>query len=111
VPLGTLLVDVIRAILLALATVESSLALSLPLVLHMFVAPLLYYTSDGGIVNEGSTDSTMITPCRSLSVAIAGTVVVTSLISVVAAAQAKPSHSQATVSQPVSELSRAKPIH
>jgi hypothetical protein len=80
VPLGTLLVDMIRAILLALAVVESLLALSPSLVQRIFVALLLCHASDGGIVDEGSTDSMTITPCCSLSVAIAGTVVVMSLI-------------------------------
>jgi hypothetical protein len=80
VPLGTLLINVICAILLALATVKSLLALSPPLVLHMSVALLLCHTSDGGIINKGKTDSMMITPCHSSSVAVMGMVVVTSLV-------------------------------
>jgi hypothetical protein len=79
-PLGAFFVDVISAILLALTAIEPPLALTLPMVERMLVAPLLGYVSDGGIVNEGSTDSMMITPCCSSSVAIMGTVVVTSLI-------------------------------
>jgi hypothetical protein len=79
-PLGAFFVGVVCAILLALAAVETSLTLSLSPVLCMLVALLLCYVSDGGIVNEGSTNSTMITPCHSLSVAVVGTVVVTSLI-------------------------------
>jgi hypothetical protein len=80
VPLGTLLINMICAILLALAAVKSLLALSLPPVLCIFVAPLLCHVSDGGVIDEGSTDSTTITPCCSLSVAIVGTVVVMSLV-------------------------------
>jgi hypothetical protein len=80
VPLGALFVDVISAILLALTAIEPSLTLPLPTVQHMFIALLLCHTSNGGIIDEGSTDSTMITPCCSSSVAITGTVVVTSLI-------------------------------
>jgi hypothetical protein len=80
VPLGALLVDVISAVLLALTTIEPLLTLSPPSVLHMFIALLLCYTSGGGIVDEGGTNSTTITPCRSSSVAVMGTVVVTSLI-------------------------------
>jgi hypothetical protein len=79
-PFGALLVDVISAILLALTTIEPPLTLSPPLVLCMFIALLLCHASDGGIIDEGGTDSMMITPCHSLSVAIMGMVVVTSLI-------------------------------
>jgi hypothetical protein len=46
----------------------------------MLIALFLGYTSDGGIVDEGGTDSTTITPCHSSNVAVAGMVVVTSLI-------------------------------
>jgi hypothetical protein len=80
VPLGAFLVDMISAILLALTTIKPPLALTPPLVEHMLVAPLLSYTSDGGVVNEGGTDSTTITPCCSSSVAVVGTVVVMSLV-------------------------------
>jgi hypothetical protein len=79
-PFGAFLVNVVSAILLALTTIESLLALALPTIVCMFVAPFLGYTSDGGVVNEGGTNSTTITPCRSSNVAIMGTVVVTSLV-------------------------------
>jgi hypothetical protein len=79
-PLGAFLVDMVSAILLALTAIKSSLALTSPSIVHMLIAPLLGYTSDGGVVDEGGTDSTMITPCRSSNVAIAGMVVVTSLV-------------------------------
>jgi hypothetical protein len=79
-PLGALLVDMISAILLAFTTIESPLALTPSLVMRMFIALLLCYASDGGIVDEGGTDSMTITPCHSSNVAIAGTVVVTSLV-------------------------------
>jgi hypothetical protein len=46
----------------------------------VFVTLFLGYSSNGGIVDEGGTDSTTITPCRSSNVAVVGTVVVTSLI-------------------------------
>jgi hypothetical protein len=79
-PLGAFLIDMISAVLLALTTVEPLLALALPLVMHMFIAPLLHYASNGGVVNEGGTNSMTITPCRSSNVAIAGTVVMMSLV-------------------------------
>jgi hypothetical protein len=79
-PLGAFLIDMISAILLALTTIEPLLALTSPLVVCMFIALLLSYASDGGIVDEGGTDSMTITPCRSSNVAVVGTVVVTSLI-------------------------------
>jgi hypothetical protein len=79
-PFGAFLVDMVSAILLALTAVEPLLALTPPVIMCMFIASLLGHASDGGIVNEGGTDSTMITPCRSSNVAIAGTVMVTSLI-------------------------------
>jgi hypothetical protein len=79
-PLGAFLVDMISAVLLALTAVEPPLALAPPPVMHVFIAPLLCYASDGGVVNEGGTNSTMITPCCSSNVAIAGMVVMTSLV-------------------------------
>jgi hypothetical protein len=79
-PLGAFLVDMISAVLLALTAVEPPLALAPSLVECMFIAPLLRHMSDGGIVDEGGTDSTTITPCCSSNVAVAGMVVVTSLI-------------------------------
>jgi hypothetical protein len=79
-PLGALFIDMVSAILLALTAVEPPLALTLPTIVCMFVVPLLGYTSNGGIINEGGTDSTTITPCCSSNVAVAGTVVVTSLV-------------------------------
>jgi hypothetical protein len=79
-PLGAFLIDMISTVLLALAAVESPLALALSSVMHMLIAPLLCYVSDGGVINEGGTNSTMITPCCSSNVAIVGTVVVTSLV-------------------------------
>jgi hypothetical protein len=79
-PLGALLVDVISAVLLALTAIEPALALTLPTVMCMFVTLLLGYVSNGGIVNEGGTDTTTITPCYSSNVAVMGMVVVTSLV-------------------------------
>jgi hypothetical protein len=79
-PFGAFLVNMVSAILLALTTIESPLALAPPAIVCMFVAPFLGYASNGGIVDEGGTDSTTITPCCSSNVAIVGTVVVTSLI-------------------------------
>jgi hypothetical protein len=70
----------VSAILLALTTIEPPLALTPTPIMCVFVAPLLGYVPNGGIVNEGSTDSTTITPCHSSNVAIVGTVVVTSLV-------------------------------
>jgi hypothetical protein len=79
-PFGAFLINVVSAILLALTTIESLLALALPTIVCMFVAPFLGYMSNGGIVNEGGADSTTITPCCSSNVAVAGTVVMTSLV-------------------------------
>jgi hypothetical protein len=79
-PSGTLLVDMISAVLLALTAVEPPLALAPSSVMHMFIALLLCHASDGGVVNEGGTNSTTITPCCSSNVAVVGMVVVTSLI-------------------------------
>jgi hypothetical protein len=79
-PLGALFIDVVSTILLAFtAVVEPSLALTSPTLQCMLVALLLGYSPDGGIVDEGDTNSTTITPCCSSSVAIMGTVVVMSL--------------------------------
>jgi hypothetical protein len=80
VPFGAFLVDMISAILLALTAVEPPLALTPPAIMRMLIAPLLSYTSDGGIVDEGGTNSTIITPCHSSNIAIVGMVVVTSLV-------------------------------
>jgi hypothetical protein len=81
VPLGALFVNMISAIFFALATVvEPALALPPTTFQRVLVALLLCYSPDGGIINEGGTDSMMITPCRSSSVAVMGTVVVTSLV-------------------------------
>jgi hypothetical protein len=79
-PPGAFLVDMISAILLALTAIEPPLALTLPVIVCMFIVPLLGYMSDGGVINESGTNSMTITPCHSSNVAIAGTVVVTSLI-------------------------------
>jgi hypothetical protein len=79
-PFGALLVNVVSAIFLALTAVESLLALTLSTIVCMLVVPFLGYASNGGIVDEGGTDSTTITPCRSSNVAIAGMVVVMSLV-------------------------------
>jgi hypothetical protein len=79
-PLGALLVDMICAVLLTLAAVEAVLALTLPMVQCILIALLLGHMSNRGVVNEGDTDSMMITPCHSLSVAVVGMVVVMSLI-------------------------------
>jgi hypothetical protein len=70
----------VSAILLALTAVKPPLALTLPTIECILVAPLLGHASDGGVVDEGGTNSTTIAPCRSSNVAIAGTVVVTSLV-------------------------------
>jgi hypothetical protein len=80
VPFGALFVYVVSAVFLTLTTVKPLLTLSLPAIECILVTPLLGYTSDGGVIDEGGTDSTMITPCRSSNVAIVGTVVVTSLV-------------------------------
>jgi hypothetical protein len=70
----------VSAIFLTFTAVESPLPLSSSVIQHVLVAALLGYTSDGGVVDEGGTDSTTITPCRSSNVAVAGMVVVTSLV-------------------------------
>jgi hypothetical protein len=80
VPLGALVVDVISAVLLALTAIEPLLTLAVPTVDCVFIVPLLGYASNGGIIDEGGTDSMTITPCRSSNVAVAGTVVMTSLV-------------------------------
>jgi hypothetical protein len=79
-PLGALIVHMVSAVLLALTTVESPLSLSSPTIERVLVTLLLGYASDGGIIDEGGADSTTITPCRSSNVAVAGMVVVTSLV-------------------------------
>jgi hypothetical protein len=79
-PLGAFLVDMISAIFLALTAIKALLSLTSSTVECMFVVLLLSYASDGGIVDEGGTDSTTITPCHSSSVAVVGMVVVTSLV-------------------------------
>jgi hypothetical protein len=80
VPFGTLLINMVSAILLALTTVKPLLALTPPSVQCMLVALLLRHSSNRGVVNEGSINSMTITPCHSSSVAIVGMVVMTSLI-------------------------------
>jgi hypothetical protein len=80
VPFGALLINVVSAILLALTAIKSPLALTPPTIMCMLVAPFLGYASNGGVINEGGTNSMTITPCHSSNVAVAGTVVVTSLI-------------------------------
>jgi hypothetical protein len=80
VPFGALFVYMVSAIFLTLATVKPPLTLSSPAIECILVTPLLGYASDGGIVDEGGTNSTMITPCHSSNVAVAGMVVVTSLV-------------------------------
>jgi hypothetical protein len=71
---------VVSAIFLTFAAVESPLSLSVSAIKGILVVSLFGYAPDGGIVDEGGTDSTTITPCHSSNVAIAGTVVVTSLV-------------------------------
>jgi hypothetical protein len=70
----------VSTIFLTLAAVEPLLTLPPSVIECILIAPLLGHVSDGGVVNEGGTDSTTITPCRSSNIAVAGTVVVTSLI-------------------------------
>jgi hypothetical protein len=60
-PLGAFLVDMVSAIFLALTAIKPLLALSLPMVKRVLVVLLLGYATDGGVVNEGGTDSMMIT--------------------------------------------------
>jgi hypothetical protein len=71
---------VISTILLALATIELLLSLTMPTLHHILVVSLLGYMADGGVVDEGGTNSMTITPCHSSSVAVTGMVVVTSLV-------------------------------
>jgi hypothetical protein len=70
----------VSAILLTFTAVEPPLPLSSPAIECILIASLLGHTSDGGVVDKGGTNSTMITPCCSSNVAVAGTVVVTSLV-------------------------------
>jgi hypothetical protein len=79
-PLGAFLVDMISAVLLALTTVEPPLALASSLVMCMLIALLLCYMSNRGVIDEGGTDSMMITPCHSSNVAVVGMVVMMSLV-------------------------------
>jgi hypothetical protein len=79
-PFGTLVINVVGAIFLTLAAVKPLLALTSPMIECVLITPLLGYASDGGVIDEGGTNSTTITPCCSSSVAVAGTVVVTSLV-------------------------------
>jgi hypothetical protein len=80
VPLGAFLIDMVSAILLALTTVEPPLALTLPAIMRVFIALLLGYASNEGVINKGGTNSMTITPCCGSNVAIVGTGVMTSLI-------------------------------
>jgi hypothetical protein len=80
VPLGAFFVYMVSAILFTLATIEPLLTLSSPVVQCVPVALLLCYSSNGGVIDKGGTDSMMTTPCHSLSVAVVGMVVVMSLI-------------------------------
>jgi hypothetical protein len=79
-PCGALFIYMVSAVLLALTAVKPPLSLPSSAVECILVALLLGYASDGGIVDEGGANSTTITPCRSSNVAVAGTVVVTSLV-------------------------------
>jgi hypothetical protein len=79
-PLGALVINMVDTIFLTLAAIKPPLALTSPAIECVLIVPLLSYTSNGGVIDEGGTNSTTITPCRSSSVAITGTVVVTSLI-------------------------------
>jgi hypothetical protein len=79
-PLGALVVHMVSAIFLTFTAIKPPLPLSSPATNRILVAALLGHTSNGGVVDEGGTDSTTITPCRSSNVAVAGTVVVTSLV-------------------------------
>jgi hypothetical protein len=79
-PLGAFFINVVRAIFLTLAAVKPLLALTVPAIERVLIASLFGHVSNGGVVDEGGTDSMTITPCRSSNVAVAGTVVVTSLV-------------------------------
>jgi hypothetical protein len=80
VPLGALFVRVVSTIFLTFTAVKPPLSLPVPAIECILIASLLGYASDGGVVDEGGTDSMTITPCRSSNVAVAGTVVVMSLV-------------------------------
>jgi hypothetical protein len=80
VPFGAFVIHMVGTIFLTFATVKPPLALTLPAIECILVVPLLGYVSNGGIVDEGGTDSMTITPCRSSSVAVVGMVVVMSLV-------------------------------
>jgi hypothetical protein len=81
VPLGAFFVYVISTIFLALAAImEPLLTLAMSMLHCILIVVLLCYLANGGIIDEGGTDSMMITPCHSSSVAIVGTVVVMSLV-------------------------------
>jgi hypothetical protein len=79
-PLGAFVIDMVSAVLLALTTIKPLLSLTPPTVICIFIVPFLGHVPDGGVVDEGGTNSTTITPCCSSNVAIAGMVVVTSLV-------------------------------
>jgi hypothetical protein len=79
-PLGTFVVYMVSAILLTFTAIKSSLPLPASTIKCILIAPLLGHASDGGVVDEGGTDSMTITPCCSSNVAVAGTVMVTSLV-------------------------------
>jgi hypothetical protein len=79
-PLGALVIYVVSSIFLTFTAIKSLLSLSSSTIDCVLVVAFLGHASNGGIVDEGGTDSTTITPCRSSNVAIAGTVVVMSLI-------------------------------
>jgi hypothetical protein len=79
-PLGALVVHMVSTVFLTFTTVESLLPLPSPALECILVTPLFGHASNGGIVNEGGTNSTTITPCCSSNVAVMGTVVVTSLV-------------------------------
>jgi hypothetical protein len=53
VPFGALIINVVSAIFLTLATVKSPLALTSPTIECILIVPLLGYTSDGGVIDEG----------------------------------------------------------
>jgi hypothetical protein len=79
-PLRAFFVDMVSAIFLTLSAIKSPLPLPTSTIKCILIATLLGYASDGGVVDEGGTDSTTITPCRSSNVAVVGMVVVTSLV-------------------------------